>query len=159
MMKRLDYITWDNLFIGIAKLASERSKDPNTQCGSCIVKNNKVLSIGFNGLPYGLNDNGSIENGREIDYWDKSIKYEIVIHSELNAILNAKQDLTGSTLYLYTEKGYFPCSNCSGAIVQSGISEIVMNFAIKNNTEVYNWDITKHILKNAGVNIRILEKT
>ena len=55
--KRTDYITWDEYFMGVAKLAGMRSKDPNTQVGACIVsEDNKILSIGYNGLPIGCSD-------------------------------------------------------------------------------------------------------
>ena len=52
MAKRSDYISWDEYFMGVAILAAQRSKDPNTQVGACIVSNdNKILSIGYNGMP------------------------------------------------------------------------------------------------------------
>ena len=57
MPKRKDYITWDEYFMGIAELSAERSKDPNTQVGACIVNDeNKILSIGYNGFPTGCSD-------------------------------------------------------------------------------------------------------
>ena len=56
-MKRKDYINWDEYFMGIALLSAERSKDPNTQVGACIVSNdNKILSVGYNGAPHGFDD-------------------------------------------------------------------------------------------------------
>lgn len=52
--KRQDYISWDEYFMGVAKLSGMRSKDPNTQVGCCIVsQDNKILSMGYNGLPTG----------------------------------------------------------------------------------------------------------
>ena len=49
--KRSDYITWDEYFMGVAQLSALRSKDPNTQVGSCIVsKAHKILSMGYNGF-------------------------------------------------------------------------------------------------------------
>ena len=55
--KRKDYISWDEYFMGVAKLSALRSKDPNTQVGACIVSNdNKILSMGYNGLPRGCSD-------------------------------------------------------------------------------------------------------
>ena len=55
--KRKDYISWDEYFMGVAKLSALRSKDPNTQVGACIVSNdNKILSMGYNGLPIGCSD-------------------------------------------------------------------------------------------------------
>lgn len=166
-MKRENYISWDELFIGIAELASKRSKDPSTQHGSCIVMNDKVLSIGYNGLPRGCDDDGVDDisilpptfkyNGLHYDYWEKPQKYEFACHSEENAIINARTNLRGSTLYLYSEKGYYPCSTCARMIVQSGIEYLVMKTATTESTDVYNWDFSKHILKQGNVHIKILE--
>lgn len=171
MPKREGYISWDELFMGIAELAAKRSKDPSTINGACIVKDNKVLSIGYNGLPEGLSDDGITDNycqdyrnesllkrqgGVHYDYWAKPDKYDWVLHAEENAILSARTDLTGAIIYVYSEKGYYPCSRCAGMIVQSRMSEVVMKTAIKEDTEVYNWDFTKHKFKMAGVKIRIL---
>ena len=51
-MKRSDYISWDEYFMGIAMLAAKRSKDPNTQVGACIVSaDNIIISTGYNGMP------------------------------------------------------------------------------------------------------------
>ena len=56
-MKRADYITWDQYFMGIAIMSALRSKDPGTQVGACIVDNdNRILSVGYNGMPTGCND-------------------------------------------------------------------------------------------------------
>ncbi|HMT12347.1 MAG TPA: cytidine deaminase, partial [Ignavibacteria bacterium] len=51
-MKRQDYISWDEYFMGIALLSAKRSKDPSTQVGACIVNQyNKIVGIGYNGFP------------------------------------------------------------------------------------------------------------
>ena len=56
-MKREDYINWDEYFMGIALLTAMRSKDPNSQVGACIVSpENKILSLGYNGMPMGCSD-------------------------------------------------------------------------------------------------------
>ena len=56
-MKRQDYISWDEYFMGIALLSAMRSKDNNSQVGACIVSpENKILSLGYNGMPIGCND-------------------------------------------------------------------------------------------------------
>ena len=56
-MKRSDYITWDQYFMGIAIMSANRSKDPNTQVGACIVdQDNRILTVGYNGMPSGCND-------------------------------------------------------------------------------------------------------
>ena len=120
MGKRSDYITWDEYFMGVAKLSGQRSKDPNTQVGSCIVSaNNKILSMGYNGLPIGCSDD-EFPWAREGDELDT--KYLFVTHSELNAILNYRGgSLDGSKLYVTL----FPCNECAKAIIQAGIRTVV----------------------------------
>ena len=84
--KRINYISWDEYFMGISKLSGMRSKDPNTQVGACIVsQDNKILSMGYNGFPKGCSDD-EFPWAREGD--DLETKYAFVTHSELNAILN-----------------------------------------------------------------------
>ena len=103
--KRSDYITWDEYFMGVAQLSALRSKDPNTQVGSCIVsKAHKILSMGYNGFPIGCSDD-DFPWAREGD--TLNTKYPFVTHSELNAILN------------------YRCNECAKAIIQSGIRTVV----------------------------------
>lgn len=118
--KRKDYISWDEYFMGIAKLSAMRSKDPNTQVGCCIVgKDNRILSVGYNGFPNGCSDD-DFPWGREGGLEES--KYFYTTHSELNAILNCRgQNLEGSRLYV----SLFPCNECAKAIIQSGIKEII----------------------------------
>ena len=118
--KKKDYISWDEYFMGVALLASQRSKDPSTQVGACIVDNGKrILSTGYNGFPQGCSDDEFPWN-RDEDLGET--KYQYVVHAELNAILNASgKSLAGSTLYV----GLFPCNECAKAIIQAGIKEII----------------------------------
>ena len=117
-MKRTDYISWDEYFMGIAMLAAKRSKDPSTQVGACIVsQDNIIISTGYNGMPKGCSDD-EFPWGRE----GAETKYPYVVHAELNAILNANgRDLRGSRLYV----ALFPCNECAKAIIQSGVKEVV----------------------------------
>ncbi len=118
--KRTDYITWDEYFMGVAKLSGMRSKDPNSQVGACIVsQDNKILSMGYNGFPKGCSDD-EFPWAREGDAEDT--KYLYVTHSELNAILNYQGgSLAGAKLYV----SLFPCNECAKAIIQSGIKTVV----------------------------------
>ncbi len=118
--KRRDYISWDEYFMGIALLSAQRSKDGNSQVGACIVSpENKILSLGYNGMPIGCNDD-EMPWGREGDALET--KYMYVCHAELNAILNsAGHDLRGARVYVTL----FPCNECAKAIIQSGIREII----------------------------------
>ena len=120
-MKRKDYISWDEYFMGIAMLSAMRSKDSTSQVGACIVSpENKILSLGYNGMPIGCDDD-EMPWEREGDD-PLNTKYMYVCHAELNAILNnAHGNLKGSRLYVTL----FPCNECTKAVIQSGISEIV----------------------------------
>ena len=118
--KRKDYISWDEYFMGVAKLSAPRSKDPNTQVGACIVSNdNKILSMGYNGLPTGCSDD-EFPWTREGDPLEN--KYLYTAHSELNAILNYRGgSLEGAKMYVTL----FPCNECAKAIIQAGLKTIV----------------------------------
>ena len=146
--KREDYISWDEYFMGVALLAAQRSKDPNTQVGACIVGEDRViLSTGYNGLPKGCSDD-------DFPWCRKGehTKYEYVAHAELNAILNNKgKSLRGATLYV----SLFPCNECAKAIIQSGIKEIVY---LSDKYDGTPSDIaSKMMLNAAGVKYRKFE--
>ncbi len=120
-MKRQDYINWDQYFMGVAELSALRSKDPNTQVGCCIASpDNKIYSLGYNGLPIGLSDDEFPWENKAKNAEDT--KYPYVCHSELNAILNfTGHSLKGCRLYVTL----FPCNECAKAIIQSGIVEVI----------------------------------
>lgn len=148
--KRKDYISWDEYFMGIAMLSVMRSKDPNSQVGACIVRDNKILSLGYNGMPIGCDDD-IMPWGREGD--DLDTKYMYVCHSELNAILNAGKDLHGSTIYVTL----FPCNECAKAIIQSGIKRIV--YLDDKYKDSNNNIAARFLLKTAGVGMKKYNKS
>ncbi|MBQ3291589.1 MAG: dCMP deaminase family protein [Mogibacterium sp.] len=144
-MKRSDYISWDEYFMGVALLAAKRSKDPSTQVGACIVdSNNVILTTGYNGFPIGCSDD-------EFP-WDREgevTKYPFVVHAELNAILNASgKSLRGSRLYV----ALFPCNECAKAIIQAGVSEVV--YLSDKYADTPATKASKMMLKAAGVSLR-----
>ena len=146
-MKRKDYISWDEYFMGVSLLSGMRSKDPNTQVGACIVsEDNKILSMGYNGFPIGCSD--------EEFPWDREgdmihSKYAYVTHSELNAILNYRGgSLKGAKLYV----SLFPCNECSKAIIQSGIKEIV--YADDKYFGTPSFIASRRMLEASGVKVR-----
>lgn len=147
MQKRTDYISWDEYFMGIALLSAKRSKDPNTQVGACIVnEQNKIVGTGYNGLPIGCSDD-EFPWSKQGDFLDT--KYPYVCHAELNAILNnIGMDLKGCKIYT----ALFPCNECTKAIIQSGIKEVVYL------SDKYNGSDTsiasKKMLDTAGVSYR-----
>lgn len=123
MPKRMDYINWNEYFMGLAIMASCRSKDPSTQVGACIVdEKNNILSLGYNGAPIGYSDDDFPWEREGND--PQETKYAYVCHSELNAILNAARNgvkLQGGILYVTL----FPCNECTKALIQSGIKKII----------------------------------
>ncbi|MBR2705932.1 MAG: dCMP deaminase family protein [Mogibacterium sp.] len=142
--KRKDYISWDEYFMGVALLASRRSKDPNTQVGACIVdENNVILTTGYNGFPVGCSDD-------EFP-WDRegeNTKYPYVVHAELNAILNASgKSLKGARIYV----DLFPCNECAKAIIQSGIKEVV--YLSDKYADTPGVRASKLMLSTAGVKL------
>ena len=144
MAKRSDYISWDEYFMGVAILAAQRSKDPNTQVGACIVSpENKIVGVGYNGLPWGCEDDQFPWAAREGDLYDT--KYPYVVHAELNAILNSISHLQGCTIYV----SLFPCHECVKAIIQSGIKEIIYEDDKYNGTDSDR--AAKRMLDAAGV--------
>ena len=149
-MKRTDYISWDEYFMGVAMLAARRSKDPSTQVGACIVsRDNIIISTGYNGMPKGCSDDEFpwARTGEE-----NETKYPYVVHAELNAVLNANgRDLRGSKLYV----ALFPCNECAKAIIQSGIREIVY-LSDKYKNTMGNL-ASKKMLDAAGVKYTRLE--
>ena len=119
-MKRTDYISWDEYFMGIALLSAQRSKDNSTQVGACLVSGeNKILSVGYNGMPIGCPDD---EMPWEREGEALETKYPFVCHAELNAILNhAGPSLKGAKCYTTL----FPCNECAKALIQAGIREVI----------------------------------
>ena len=118
--KRKDYISWDEYFMGVAFLSAQRSKDPSTQVGACIAsKDNKVVTMGYNGMPVGINDDDLPWARDAKNPFDN--KYFYVCHAEFNAILNSNAPVRNCKLYVTL----FPCNECAKAIIQSGITEVI----------------------------------
>ncbi|MGP1494875.1 MAG: deoxycytidylate deaminase [Streptobacillus sp.] len=147
-MKRENYLSWQEYFMGIAFLSAKRSKDPVTQVGACIVIDDKIIGIGYNGFPRGNNDD-NMPWGKEGEYLET--KYPYVVHAELNAILNSNKSVKDATIYVT----HFPCNECSKAIIQSGISKVVY-FSDKHKDK----DSTKasiRMLQNAGIEVEKID--
>lgn len=150
--QRKEYLSWDEYFMGVAKLSALRSKDPSTQVGACIVgADNRILSIGYNGTPNGFPDS---------DFpWDRegdalNTKYFYVCHAELNAILNFRgnrRDLEGARIYV----ALFPCNECAKAIIQCGIKEVVYLSDKYNGTE--GNIASKRLFDKCGVTYRMVD--
>ena len=140
-------ISWDEYFMGMAKLSSLRSKDPNTKVGACIVDaEHKVVSNGYNGMPTGIDESKiSWNRGEGLDS-----KYLYVCHAEFNAILNTRNGsaLSGCKIYVTL----FPCNECAKAIVQVGIKEVIyLDDKYHDSTET---TASRKILDMAGVSYK-----
>jgi len=141
-------LNWDELFMSMAILFSRRSKDPSTQVGAVIVSpSNNVLGCGYNGMV-------SIENNDEKFPWFKDAenyedqKYLYVVHSEVNAIINAQgKDLTGSTIYVTL----FPCNECAKLIVQSKIKKVV--YLSDKYSGYINFSSSRTILEKCNIEL------
>lgn len=146
----MNNINWDEYFMGIAMLSAMRSKDPNTKVGACIVDDNhKVVSIGYNGMPTGCDETKlSWNKGEGLDS-----KYLYVCHAEFNAILNTRNGavLRGCTLYVTL----FPCNECTKAIIQTGIKELV--FLDNKYKDTTTTQASLKMLELAGVKLRHYE--
>lgn len=138
---------WDRRFLSDAKHHSSHSKDPSSKIGAVFVKNNNILSIGWNGFPRGIEDSDERLNNREL-------KYKYIVHAEMNGIYNATHNgvcLADSTLYAY---GLPVCDKCALGVVQVGVERVVMEYNIKN-PRIEQWkdsfELAFEIFDEAGV--------
>ncbi len=144
--KKKDYFSWDETFMQMCRVIANRSKDPNTQTGACIVNgDNIVVGLGYNGFPRGCSDD-ELPWSRDGEFCDK--KYAYVVHAEENAILNANADTKGAKLYC----SLFPCNECAKVIIQRGIKEIIYESDKYHDDPI--WQASRRMLDMAGVKYR-----
>ena len=135
---------WDHHFLSMAQLVAERSKDPSTQVGAVIVDEDKhIVSTGFNGFPRGIKDDDRLYN--------RELKYEIIIHGEINAVLAAGKSVKGCTLYTYPLP---PCSRCASMLIQAGITRVVAPPAHERWVEACK--LAKDLFQEAGVSVETI---
>ncbi|MGM5484037.1 MAG: deoxycytidylate deaminase [Nanobdellota archaeon] len=150
-LKRKDYISWDEYFMGIAILSAQRSKDPTTQLGACIVDDEKrIIGIGYNGFPRGCSDDQFSWKNESNKFTD--VKDAYVVHSEVNAILNSTRRLRGTIMYVML----YPCNECAKMIIQSGIKKVVYLYDYRHKEKV---EATKKMFQSAGVIIKKFPKS
>ncbi len=108
---------WDHRFLTLAEHIAGWSKDPSTKVGAVIThtRSKRVISMGFNGFPAGVED-----TQERLD--DRSTKYEMVVHAEQNALMFAGERAEGATIYVHPLP---PCARCAVLIIQSGIVRVV----------------------------------
>jgi dCMP deaminase len=148
-------LSWDEYFINIAEQVAKKSKDPSTK-NSCVIVDgkNRPISFGFNGFIAGCDE-------KKMSH-ERPIKYHLVIHAEMNAILFAKRDLENCTLYTL----YGPCENCLKHIIQAGVKKIIyknpvveskVNNHVKSmTTPITNEAITRLLLAASDVDCHSL---
>jgi Deoxycytidylate deaminase len=140
----MDRISWDECFMGMAIIASKRSKDPSTQVGAVIVDNdNKVVSIGYNGMPRHIDDKDLSWNKND----DLDNKFLYVCHAEFNAILNVRNGSSVKDCTIYVT--LFPCNECAKAMIQTGIKKVV--YLSDKYAEHLDVRASKKLLDLAGI--------
>jgi len=138
---------WDARFLDLAKLVSSWSKDPSTKVGAIIAdRNNKIISMGYNGFPVGIKDNDRLNN--------RDLKYEIIIHAECNAMMFANVSLKGYKLYTYP---FMPCPKCSSMIIQAGITTVV---SYNNTPERWatNFKLSTELFNEANIELILYDE-
>ena len=151
--------TWDSTFMDICKTISKRSTCAKIKTSSIIVKDNNIISIGYNGVPSKMEH---CEHYWEViwlinDYdisWEDFLKterfreehhnwsYYNELHAEMNAILQCKTDTTNSVMYTLLS----PCINCSKCIISSKIKKVIYLTEYKRDFES-----SKKILEENGI--------
>lgn len=111
--------SWDVWYMRMVYVVASKSKDTSTKIGAVIVKNNRIVSVGYNGMPCGVDD--SI-----VSRYDRPKKYMFFEHGERNSIYSAARngiELDGAVMYTQG----IPCCDCGRAVIQSGIRRVVVH--------------------------------
>ena len=138
---------WDKRYLALAEHISTWSKDPSRKIGAVAVgEKGQVLAQGYNGLPRGIDDQESM-------YENKVVKYQHVVHAEMNCIYNATYNgtsLDGATMYIH---GLPVCSECAKGIIQVGIKRVVTTEIDDSMPErwVESTQLTKKMFEEAEV--------
>lgn len=137
---------WDKRLLGLAEHVSGWSKDPSTKVGAVIADNNKIVSVGFNGLPQGVADLPERLH-------DRQLKYKMIVHGEVNAMHFAERSIRGCTLYTWP---FMPCPVCAGQVIQRGISRVVAPYS-DNPRWLESFQLTQEMFKEAGVKLDLVQ--
>lgn len=146
ILKLIPPLSWDEYFMTFAKVASQKSKDPSTKVGACIVdKEKRVVGLGYNGFPKKCDDN-KLPMDRKGDFLDT--KYAYVVHAEPNAILNSTKETKDCKMYVTL----FPCNECAKLIIQAGINEVI--YLDNKYKDLDNVKASVRLFKEAGIKTR-----
>ena len=145
--------SWDEFFMRHVYLAASKSKDPRTKIGAILVRDKHIISSGYNGFGSGVKD-------LEERYNDRETKYSFICHAEFNSILQcSKFGISSSNTTLYTPG--FPCAECCKAVIQGGVSEIVLHRQWPNLTYsekcVKSFEISNQMTNEAGIEVRFFD--
>jgi dCMP deaminase len=147
-------LSWDEYFMRVTYLTTDKSKDPSSKVGAILVADNNVFSTGFNGFPRGIQDTHERLHDRET-------KYKYVCHAEANSIYNAARlgrPTLGSTMYTIG----VPCTECAKAIIQAGVKEVVVHADASVNFKHGKWAescaLTLSLFEEAGISLRFFDK-
>lgn len=135
---------WDERFLEMCRLVATWSKDPSTKCGAVIVRaDNTVVSLGYNGFPQGIADTDE-------RLQDRQLKYEMIVHAEMNAVLFAPESVARCTLYVTP---YPPCARCAVHIIQAKICRVVCPEPAADKLERWgaSFKLTQSLFAEAGV--------
>ena len=134
---------WDERFMKLAYEVSLWSKDPSTKVGAILVKDNKVVATGYNGFPQNVADDPKRLN-------DRPTKYKMIIHAEMNALIQAGNEANESTIYIYGMAGP-SCTNCTKHIIQAGVKRIVSRSGERPSRWEEDFTIADNMLEEAGI--------
>lgn len=145
-MSQFNWTKWDIRYLELARLVASWSKDPSTQTGAVIVReDNSVASVGYNGFPRGIDDSPERYENREI-------KYSYIVHCEMNAVLSAHSHVKGSTLYTWP---FFSCDRCCMHMIQAGIVRVVAPSCPEDKQERWGaiLEDSKNRFREAGIEV------
>jgi len=149
-MMTLEEEKWHVRFMKLALEVASWSKDPSTKVGCVLVRDKKVLSTGYNGLPKNLSDDLNVLN-------DRKTKYEITVHAEVNAVTTAALhgiSTEGATAYVT----FNPCSRCAAVLINAGISTVFSHGGSEIPTRwLDNFILASRILAEAGVDYHTID--
>lgn len=136
-MQKSNRPSWHQLYFSIAKLVAKRSLDEHTKVGCCIVKDNRLIAIGYNGAPKSYD--------KTID-WSSKDKYDYVVHAEMNAICNASMNnisCAGSEVYVTLA----PCHECIKMLIQNEVKTVYYRDTYSD------FELTKQIASECGLRL------
>lgn len=143
--------SWEEIYFNLVYSLASRSKDPRTKIGAVLVKNQRIISFGYNNFPEGIDDSNPYRLNRDV-------KHNYIVHAEENAILDcAVRGISSVGAILYTNG--LPCPACSRMVIVSKIKEVVIHEKwIKNEENCVKKQISKRLLSEAGVKITFFKK-